>query len=174
MKIFKRILIVIGIILYANYIIHLPMCVKDYANKDFGIYSTQTMHKHSTLTMSMVLKLVSESTLKFYISPRKADFIFDYTNNFYAIINIPVYLWQFARANINSCVLFHWTYGKYDKNKCSNHISHCPDIYCSKVSIGRATMDYKEKIIELLDKVKTENTFKRVYKLLEYLYLKEK
>lgn len=35
-------------------------------------------------------------------------------------------------------------------------------------------MDYKEKIIELLDKVKTENTFKRVYKLLEYLYLKEK
>lgn len=174
MKIFERILIIIGIILYANYIIHLPMCVKDYANKDFGIYSTQTMHKHSTLTMSTVLKLVSESTLKFYISPRKADFIFDYTNNFYAIINIPVYLWQFARANINPCVLLHWTYGKYDKNKCSNHISHCPDIYCSKVSIGRVTMDYKEKIIELLDKVKTENTFKRVYKLLEYLYLKEK
>ena len=35
-------------------------------------------------------------------------------------------------------------------------------------------MDYKEKIIELLDKAKTENTLKRVYKLLEYLYLKEK
>lgn len=35
-------------------------------------------------------------------------------------------------------------------------------------------MDYKEKIIELLDKVKTESTLKRVYKLLEYLYLKEK
>ena len=35
-------------------------------------------------------------------------------------------------------------------------------------------MDYKEKIIELLDKVKTENTLKRVYELLEYLYLKEK
>ena len=35
-------------------------------------------------------------------------------------------------------------------------------------------MDYKEKIIELLDKVKTENTLKREYKLLEYLYLKEK
>ncbi len=34
-------------------------------------------------------------------------------------------------------------------------------------------MDYKEKIIELLDKVKTENTLKRVYKLLQYLYLKE-
>lgn len=35
-------------------------------------------------------------------------------------------------------------------------------------------MDYKEKIVELLAKVKTENTLKRVYKLLEYLYLKEK
>lgn len=34
-------------------------------------------------------------------------------------------------------------------------------------------MDYKTKIIELLDKVKLECTFKRVYKLLEYLYLKE-
>lgn len=174
MRKIEKLLIAAGVILFANYIIHLPMCVKDYANKDFGIYSTQTMHKHSTLTMSTVLKPASKSTLKFYISPHKSDFIFDYTNNFYAIINIPVYLWQFARANINPCVLLHWTYGKYDKNKCSNHISHCPDIYCSKVSIGRVTMDYKEKIIELLDKVKTENTFKRVYKLLEYLYLKEK
>ena len=35
-------------------------------------------------------------------------------------------------------------------------------------------MDYKEKIIELLAKVKTENTLERVYKLLECLYLKEK
>ena len=29
-------------------------------------------------------------------------------------------------------------------------------------------MDYKKKIITLLDKVKTEQTFKQVYKLLEY------
>lgn len=120
MRKIERLLITAGVILFANYIIHLPMCVKDYANKDFGIYSTQTMHKHSTLTMSTVLKPASKSTLKFYISPRKADFIFDYTNNFYAIINIPVYLWQFARANINPCVLLHWICGKYDKNKCSN------------------------------------------------------
>ncbi len=35
-------------------------------------------------------------------------------------------------------------------------------------------MDYKEKILLLLEKVKSENTLKRVYKLLEYLYLKEK
>lgn len=35
-------------------------------------------------------------------------------------------------------------------------------------------MDYKKKIIVLLEKVKLESTLKRVYKLLEYLYLKEK
>lgn len=33
--------------------------------------------------------------------------------------------------------------------------------------------NYKEKIIRLLDKVKLESTLKRVYKLLEYLYLQE-
>lgn len=37
----------------------------------------------------------------------------------------------------------------------------------------RYYMDYKKKIITLLEKVRTENTLKRVYKLLEYLYLKE-
>ena len=35
-------------------------------------------------------------------------------------------------------------------------------------------MDYKKEIIELLDKVKLERTLKRVYKLLVYLYLREK
>lgn len=35
-------------------------------------------------------------------------------------------------------------------------------------------MDYKKKIIVLLEKVKLESTLKRVYKLLEYLYLKER
>lgn len=35
-------------------------------------------------------------------------------------------------------------------------------------------MDYKKGIIELLDKVKLESTLKRVYKLLVYLYLREK
>lgn len=33
--------------------------------------------------------------------------------------------------------------------------------------------NYREKIAEMLDKVKTEDTLKRVYKLLEYLYLRE-
>lgn len=34
-------------------------------------------------------------------------------------------------------------------------------------------MDYRKIIVELLDKVQSEYTLKRVYKLLEYLYLKE-
>lgn len=34
-------------------------------------------------------------------------------------------------------------------------------------------MDYKKMIIQLLNKVQSEYTLKRVYKLLEYLYLSE-
>ena len=34
-------------------------------------------------------------------------------------------------------------------------------------------MDYKKMIFDLLDKVQSEYTLKRVYKLLEYLYLSE-
>lgn len=34
-------------------------------------------------------------------------------------------------------------------------------------------MDYQKMIIELLDKVRSEYTLKRVYNLLEYLYLRE-
>ena len=34
-------------------------------------------------------------------------------------------------------------------------------------------MYYKKMIVELLDKVQSEYTLKRVYKLLEYLYLRE-
>lgn len=35
-------------------------------------------------------------------------------------------------------------------------------------------MDYKKMIIELLEKVQSEYTLKRVYKLLEFLYIREK
>ena len=34
-------------------------------------------------------------------------------------------------------------------------------------------MDYRKMIIELLEKVRSEHTLKRVYKLLEYLYIRE-
>ncbi len=34
-------------------------------------------------------------------------------------------------------------------------------------------MDYKKMIFDLLDKVQSEYTLKRVYKLLEYLYIRE-
>lgn len=34
-------------------------------------------------------------------------------------------------------------------------------------------MDYRKMIIELLDKVQSQYTLKRVYRLLEYLYIRE-
>lgn len=34
-------------------------------------------------------------------------------------------------------------------------------------------MDYKNAILELLDKIENEEILKRIYKLIEYLYLQE-
>lgn len=34
-------------------------------------------------------------------------------------------------------------------------------------------MDYKKMILDLLDNVQSEYTLKRVYRLLEYLYIRE-
>lgn len=34
-------------------------------------------------------------------------------------------------------------------------------------------MDYKKMIIEMVEKMQSEYTLKRVYELLEYLYLRE-
>lgn len=172
MRKIERLLIAAGVIFFASYIIHLPMCNQDYLRKSF-IRLAEDMCKHSTLSQSIKEVLRTNDIVEITENPVKTNFIFAKVKAIFEITNIPVYHWQLARGNLDaSC--FNGLTGWYDKNKCSNHISHCPDIYCSKVSIGRVTMDYKEKIIELLDKVKTENTFKRVYKLLEYLYLKEK
>lgn len=46
-------------------------------------------------------------------------------------------------------------------------------IMCWQNIDGRKNMDYKKMIVELLDKVQSEYTLKRVYKLLEYLYIRE-
>ena len=61
-------------------------------------------------------------------------------------------------------MLLRWWYNEKKENECS---------YLHDIG-GDGYMDYKEKIIMLLEKVKSESTLKRVYKLLEYLYLKER
>lgn len=43
MKRVKKVLILISVIVFVNYIIHLPMCVDDYVHKDSDIYSAQHM-----------------------------------------------------------------------------------------------------------------------------------
>lgn len=41
------------------------------------------------------------------------------------------------------------------------------------MEVEEKEVDYREKIIRLLDKINNQYIFKRVYKLLEYLYIKE-
>lgn len=119
MRKIKKLLIAAGVILFANYIIHLPMCNQDYLRKSF-IRLAEDMYKHSTLSQSIKEVLRTNDIAENIENPVKTNFIFAKVKVIFEITNIPVYLWQFARANINPCVLFHWICGKYDKNKCSN------------------------------------------------------
>lgn len=54
------------------------------------------------------------------------------------------------------------------------HIFYCPDIYCSKVSIGRVTMDYKKEIIEMIQKIHNESMIKFIYGCVKRAYNEER
>lgn len=131
MKIFKRILIVTGIILYANYIIHLPMCVKDYVHKDSGIYSSQHMGRQSVIKRNAAEQMQHIHVFVSFIVPPRKDYVFAITNIFFAIANVPIYYWQLARGNLDASRLLRFIGHiiKYNTNISSKHISHCPDIY---------------------------------------------
>ena len=119
MRKIERLLIAVGVIFFASYIVHLPMCNQDYMRKS-SIRLAEDMYKHSTLSQSIKEVLRTNDIVENTKNPVKTNFIFVKVKVIFEIINIPVYLWQFARANINPCVLLHWICGKYDKNKCSN------------------------------------------------------
>jgi hypothetical protein len=59
----------------------------------------------------------------FALPLNRKDYIFDVTNNFYAIINISVYIWQFPRANISDIIA--------KNERMFGYISHKPHIYCN-------------------------------------------
>ena len=52
MRKIERLLIAAGVIFFASYIIHLPMCNQDYLRKSF-IRLAEDMCKHSTLSQSI-------------------------------------------------------------------------------------------------------------------------
>lgn len=99
MKRIEKVLILISVIVFANYIIHLPMCVDDYVHKDSGIYSAQHMCRHSTLTRNAKGILKTIETIKI---PLKANFLFAKVKIIFDIANIPVYHWQLARGNLDA------------------------------------------------------------------------
>lgn len=124
MKIIKNILIIIGAVILLNYIVCLPMCVDDYICEESEVYSVQNAYRSSTLHKNSAHEIKQTMPPFLFALPlNRKDYIFDVTNNFYAIINISVYIWQFPRANISNII------AKNELMFCS--ISHKPDIYCS-------------------------------------------
>ena len=106
MKTFKQILAIIGIILYVNYIISSPVCVEEYTSRDASFCSEQHMHRQPTVKRNVTEQMHHIPVLVFHFVPKRNDFTFAITNNFYAIVNIPVYHWQLPRGNIVSSHLF--------------------------------------------------------------------
>lgn len=92
MKTFKQILAIIGIILYVNYIISSPICVEEYTNRGTSICSEQHMHRQPTVKRNVTKQMQHIPMLVFYFAPKRNDFTFVITNNFYAIVNIPVWV----------------------------------------------------------------------------------
>lgn len=124
MKIIKNILIIIGAVLLLNYIVCLPMCVDDYIREESEVYSVQNAYKSSTLHKNSAHEIKQTMPPFLFALPlNRKDYIFDVTNNFYAIINILVYIWQFPRANISNIIA---------KNELMfGYISHKTHIYCN-------------------------------------------
>lgn len=124
MKIIKNILIIIGAVLLLNYIVCLPMCVDDYIRKESEVYSVQNAYRSSTLHKNSAYETKRTMPPFLFALPlNRKDYIFDITNNFYAIINISVYIWQFPRANISDIIA--------KNERMFGYISHKPDIYCN-------------------------------------------
>ena len=124
MKIIKNILIIIGAMLLLNYIVCLPICVDDYIREESEAYSVQNAYRSSTLHKNSAHEIKQTMPPFLFALPlNRKDYIFDVTNNFYAIINISVYIWQFPRANISDIIA--------KNERMFGYISHKPDIYCN-------------------------------------------
>lgn len=105
MKIIKNILIIIGAVLLLNYIVYLPMCVDDYIREESEVYSVQNAYRSSTLHKNRTHEIKQTMPPFLFALPlNRKDYIFDVTNNFYAIVNISVYIWQLPRANISGII----------------------------------------------------------------------
>ena len=113
MRKIERLLIAVGVIFFASYIIHLPMCNQDYLCKS-SIHLSEDMYKHSTLSQSIKEVLRTNDIVENIENSSKANFIFAKVKVIFEITNIPVYHWQLARGNLNASRFtpLYWTYHK--------------------------------------------------------------
>lgn len=107
-----------------NYIVCLPMCVDDYIREESEVYSGQNAYRSSTLHKNSAHEIKQTMPPFLFALPlNRKDYIFDVTNNFYAIINISVYIWQLPKANISGIIA--------KNERMFGYISHKPHIYCN-------------------------------------------
>lgn len=113
MRKIERLLIAVGVIFFASYIVHLPMCNQDYLRKS-SIRLEEDMCKHSTLSQSIKEVLRTNDITENIENPVKTNFVFAKVKVIFEIANIPVYHWQLARGNLDAShfIPLYWTYHK--------------------------------------------------------------
>ena len=72
MRKIERLLIAVGVIFFASYIIHLPMCNQDYLRKS-SIRLAEDMCKHSTLNQSIKEVLRTNDIVEITENPVKNE-----------------------------------------------------------------------------------------------------
>ena len=102
MRKIKRLLIAVGAIFFASYIVHLPMCNQDYLHKGSRVCSEERMCKYSTLSQNIKEVLKTNDITENIENPAKTNFMFAKVKIIFEIANIPVYHWQLARGNLDA------------------------------------------------------------------------
>ncbi len=102
MKMIEKLLVAVGVIFFASYIVHLPIYNQDCLRRGTNIYSAEHMCKHPTLSQRIKEILKTNDITENIENPVKSKFIFAKVKVIFEIANIPVYHWQLARGNLNA------------------------------------------------------------------------
>lgn len=111
MKIIKRFLIIIAIVILANYIVNIQTDEQNYAYKNPEICSAQNLHQYSILKHSEKKVLRANGVIEMAQASLKKNFVFTKIKAIFVLTKVPVFHWQLARCNLSTNIPTYWTEG---------------------------------------------------------------
>lgn len=111
MKIIKRFLIIIAIVILANYIVNVKTNELDYAHKNAEICSAQNLRQYSILKHGKKEVLRANNIIEMMQIPLKTNFAFAKVKVIFVLTKVPVFHWQLARCDLSTNIPTYWTEG---------------------------------------------------------------